>query len=767
MSGSFGRSAFGRAWGGLIRLGMVSGVMSGMVMADTAAGQGAGAQRVAGSPYVWRNVVIRGGGFVSGIVFSSKEKGLVYARTDVGGAYRSDDAGEHWRPLLDGFGRKDSSFQGIESLALDPQDANKVYLAAGMYSADWGGPAAILRSSNKGRNWQGTLMPFKMGGNDDGRNCGEKLAVDPNLGSVLLFGSRKAGLWKSADSGVTWNQVDSFPVKDKLTGAWDKVGVSFVLFDKASGKVGSATPGIYVGVGQAEASLYHSADGGATWQLVAGAPKDLFPSHAVGNGTGQFYFSFVDSVGPNGMTNGAILKYSASDGKWADVSPVKPGANGLGKFGFGGLGMDLEHPDTLMVTTLDRWWPTDAVFRTTDGGKHWKDVSAGAMFGAKAVPWVYWHKDSTGGTGWMTDIAIDPFNSAKVMYTTGEGIWGTADATAVDSGKPTHWGFPNEGLEETVAISLISPPEGAHLLSGVGDIGGFRHDDLGVSPANGFFFEPQLNNTDGLDFAQQKPLTIVRVGSGDSKLVRGAMSVDGGVKWTAFASEPPTSKRGSGRVAIAADASVIVWTPEKGDAQETADKGKSWTACAGLGPEARVVSDRVKATDFYSFDAKTGKLFASNDGAKTFVEKGTAGAGGTDHALLAAAPDAAGELWVVTGETLYRSVDGGATFGAVDGLDKAYTISFGMAAPGASHTALYAVATKGSADGIYRSDDTGKTWVRVNDGAHQYGYINLAVGDPRVYGRVYLGTGGRGIVYGEPYVSGKDSGAVAGTGSAP
>jgi hypothetical protein len=101
------------------------------------------------TPYVWHNVVIRGGGFVSGLVFSGAEKGLVYARTDVGGAYRSDDAGNHWIPLTDGFGRDDNTYLGIESIALDPQDPNKLYIAAGMYLADWGGPSAILRSNDK------------------------------------------------------------------------------------------------------------------------------------------------------------------------------------------------------------------------------------------------------------------------------------------------------------------------------------------------------------------------------------------------------------------------------------------------------------------------------------------------------------------------------------------------------------------------------------------------------------------------------------------
>jgi photosystem II stability/assembly factor-like uncharacterized protein len=51
---------------------------------------------------------------------------------------------------------------------------------------------------------------------------------------------------------------------------------------------------------------------------------------------------------------------------------------------------------------------------------------------------------------------------------------------------------------------------------------------------------------------------------------------------------------------------------------------------------------------------------------------------------------------------------------------------------------------------LFRSDDEGKHWVRINDDQHQYGWINHVTGDPRIYGRVYFGTGGRGVVYGDP-----------------
>ncbi|WP_416986704.1 hypothetical protein [Streptomyces sp. T028] len=52
---------------------------------------------------------------------------------------------------------------------------------------------------------------------------------------------------------------------------------------------------------------------------------------------------------------------------------------------------------------------------------------------------------------------------------------------------------------------------------------------------------------------------------------------------------------------------------------------------------------------------------------------------------------------------------------------------------------------------VYRSDDGAKSWVRINDDHHQWGWTGeIIVGDPRVYGRVYLATNGRGIQYGEP-----------------
>jgi xyloglucan-specific exo-beta-1,4-glucanase len=52
--------------------------------------------------------------------------------------------------------------------------------------------------------------------------------------------------------------------------------------------------------------------------------------------------------------------------------------------------------------------------------------------------------------------------------------------------------------------------------------------------------------------------------------------------------------------------------------------------------------------------------------------------------------------------------------------------------------------------GIFRSIDAGASWMRINDDQHQYGLTDWVItGDPRVFGRVYFGTNGRGIIRGD------------------
>ena len=190
--------------------------------------------------YVWQSVAIRGGGFVPGLVFSTVEQNVLYARTDMAGAYRWDETKYGWIPIMDWLTRPDMKYIGVESIAADPVDSNVVYMAVGTYTSSNG---QIIRSADRGDTWTRYNIATPMGGNADGRSLGERLMVDPNKTSILYFGSRTTGLWKSTDSAATWAKVASFPV----TGT-NPYGLSFVVFDKTSGTAGNGSSTIYVGV---------------------------------------------------------------------------------------------------------------------------------------------------------------------------------------------------------------------------------------------------------------------------------------------------------------------------------------------------------------------------------------------------------------------------------------------------------------------------------------------------------------------------------------
>jgi len=687
-------------------------------------------------PYAWANVAIRGGGLVSGLVFHPTQRDLLYARTDVGGAYRWDAAHRRWIPLNDNIGHDFSQLLGVISLALDPRDPRQLYLACGSYLQEWSEPGAILWSPDQGVTWNRTPLPFKLGGNQDGRTAGERLAVDPHDGRVLLLGSSQDGLWRSGDQTATWRRLSGFPA----------AGLTFVLFDPRSGPDGKPTPVVYAGANNpAGPALFRSADAGRTWGPVAGQPTGLLIQHAELDAAGALYITCANGLGPNDVTTGAVWKLETSTGHWTDITPTAPDPATKDTFGYAGLALDAQHPGTLLVGTLDRWTRGDEIFRSTDGGASWKPLLGQSTWDYSSAPYVKTMKPH-----WIGDIALDPFDADHALFVTGYGVWSTAHARAVEHGEPTPWVFANRNLEETVVTALVSPPTGAPLLSALGDIGGFRHDDLAASPAAGAYTPPYGSNP-GVDFAEQQPARLVRTHWGPT---RGAVSNDGGATWKDFPTAPAAATaHGPGIAAISADGRRIVWLPKGSAPWFSTDEGATWTPSRSklvsttdwttYGP----VADRVNPAKFYIYDSMTGRVYVSADGGVSFTSTKTLAAGG---GTLRAEPGREGSVWLPTPDGLYHSVDSGGSFSQVDRIESAQQVGFGRAAVEGGAPAIFVAGRIGDTDAVFRSDDGGKTWVRLNDGRLRFGWISALTGDPRKHGRVYVGTGGRGIFVGEP-----------------
>ena len=92
---------------------LVAALVAALLAGFQAGAGGAAAAAVPTQPHTWRNVEIVGGGFVPGIVFNEGERGLVYARTDIGGAYRLDAGTGRWVPLLDWVGWERWGWTGV------------------------------------------------------------------------------------------------------------------------------------------------------------------------------------------------------------------------------------------------------------------------------------------------------------------------------------------------------------------------------------------------------------------------------------------------------------------------------------------------------------------------------------------------------------------------------------------------------------------------------------------------------------------------------
>ena len=693
--------------------------------------------------YAWEPVAVNGGGWVTGL--DHADSGAVYARTDVGGAYRWDEQRTSWTQMitLDGVPDPESADYSVESLAVAPSSDKVVYVAVGdTLDARRG---RVLRSDDAGRTWRVSKRRFRVHGNADWRQAGSRLAVDPADPDVVLLGTRQDGLWRSDDGGQDWERLAGLP-EARTTADEDPAGVTFLLFDGGQDRRGDATEGLWAGV--EGVGVLRSEDAGESWDVVHPTP-DGIPRDA--------------EIASNGNL------YVVVAGGGAQVLRVSPDGTTVDTIGPGGtpsvVAVDPKDPDRLFVG--DEGVRDGFFWRSEDGGDNWDtlDVALASL----DVGWPL--KTSLEDYMSAGDLAFDPVRPGTLWFAEGMGVWRSED---LDDGEVT-WSFTSNGIEELVSNDAVKPPN-QPLVTAHWDRNLFRHPSTGAEPV----LTDRFNSAWSIDISGSDPSRMVAVVDDhrfccneDGLAGQSGWSSDGGATWQRFGSLVDGNHPEGlafGNIAISSgDVDNLVWLPSNGaPVHHSKDGGASWAPSEYPGSEPHfayflhrdvLIADPDATGTFYALDADG--LVRSTDGGVTWTLQRSKGLPDRRalrfNATLATVSGRSGELLLTTGRLdegsygLFRSTDAGDTWIELPALRDVGRLTVGPPMTAGGPPVLFATGRVSKTEGLWRSDDDAKTWQLVSRapaGRHQE--ITVLAPDPEVPGRVFVGFLGTGFVSGQP-----------------
>lgn len=124
---------------------------------------------------------------------------LAIAASD--GVYRSGDRGKTWERMTR---VEDPEFRGFHSIAIDPRDANAIYV--GTHHLPW-------KTSDGGKTWKPTGYK-EIGMIDDSDIF--SIQVDPDNPNTVLM-SACSGIYRSRDAGTGWAKFQGIPYSSRRT----------------------------------------------------------------------------------------------------------------------------------------------------------------------------------------------------------------------------------------------------------------------------------------------------------------------------------------------------------------------------------------------------------------------------------------------------------------------------------------------------------------------------------------------------------------------
>ena len=344
-----------------------------------------------------------GGSLITSVEYSTQNTSLAYA-TGSGQFFRSGDGGQTWQAYLNRGGESWGP-AGINTgfpidVQADPRNplrlfvnnygggnfltpdggaswdvASTGYTGAGVtdvavsrqspavvYANSKGGP---FRSRDGGQTWVGinpiAVRPVNEGG---------RIAVDPDdQNHVVMSGAHQGFTYESADGGDSWQLVTNYDqeLRARFPGIGFQQGIQAIAY-APSWKLK-----VYAGFGFHRCVLYRqscdqptlvgvltSEDGGHTWTQRTGTGFDSMSVPAVAVHPRNQETAWVGTLGKG------VFKTTDGGSTWAQVS------NGLTDQNIESLAVDPTRPDVLYAGTFSR-----GVFKSSDGGASWASRASG------------------------------------------------------------------------------------------------------------------------------------------------------------------------------------------------------------------------------------------------------------------------------------------------------------------------------------------------------------------------------------------------------
>lgn len=750
--------------------------------------------------YIYKNAPIPGGGYVTGFLFSPVDKDTMYIRTDIGGTYKYDCEEKKFYSLINQVGMENLSETFPMGIATSKSRKGSLYIASGIN----GHNGRLSISNDYGKSFKHRSLPCNAHGNLPGRGTGSRLVVDDATGDIL-FASPKNGLFLTHDEGHTWTKLD-VNGEEHCTFVFIKPGTDTLIV----GTAGVNTKESDIRRGH---SLYISYDRGCSFEKISEPEGLAVKSRMAGvvahryaydgkyfyvtmNQTGEYAYIVEDGYSSDcgQVIGGVVLRYSFDEnGRISEYELISPEKDYINlRNGYGGIDASKVTEGLLILSTITRN-DGDVIYRSWDYGTTWEKVLEGLKTGKISFYTPYMKPCYNGNASlihWLTDVKFNPFNDDEAWFNTGTGVFGCENFKE----DIPHFHDKCSGIEETVHLNLYAPPTGeVQLIDILGDLGGFAFTDLNKPCENSFADENgnRYITCINADYSDYHPECVVVTPRGNwtGKTKGGLIISHDQCKTFERVSLPygmseeldahfraiETPNVNSGWVAMSSDTKNIVWSVADGITLPNElvivsnDGGKSWKKVETNSSDKffKVYADRVDPMLFFGF-TDNGNIYVSTDGGCSFALAHEDGSfKHVNFGLIDCANKTeirfesgkSGVFYLVCGPEGLWKLEFNKTNGEMmvkrlsNEGDVFFRMGLGIIRKGSDYfkdnKAIYVSAIIDGVYGFYRSFDDGKSFEKLNDKDHLFGEINSLEADKRTFGRFFIATGSRGVIYGE------------------